>query len=391
LKLFTPFTLKGIALKNRVIKSATLENMATLEGLPTDKTRLFYERLAQGGTGLIITGYAYVNKTGQSFPLQSGIHRDRAVPEWRRITDRVHELGSKIAMQIAHGGRQIKAVALGGRKSVAPSATPDLVYFTMPKPMTEAEILQTILDFRDAAARVKEAGFDAVQIHGAHGYLISSFLSPMTNRRRDAWGGDFERRFRFLREVYTAVRKAVGADFGVFYKLNVSDLVPFGTTPSDSFPAARRLAELGLDAVEISGGINEMALGMMRGDSFADIIARDRTFSAKMYFKLVLGAEKLFLPFREAYFLPYAEKLRPVLNIPLILVGGVRSPETAERIIESGSADFISMARPLLREPGLPNRWSRGDLKPAQCVSCNRCLGETEQGNKLRCYYVKET
>jgi len=389
LKLFTPFTLKGIALKNRVIKSATLENMATLEGLPTDETRLFYERLARGGTGLIITGYAYVNKTGQSFPLQSGIHRDRAVPEWRRITDRVHELGSRIAMQIAHGGRQIKARALGGRKSVAPSATPDLVYFTMPRPMTEAEILQTIQDFGDAAARVKEAGFDAVQIHGAHGYLVSSFLSPLTNRRRDAWGGDFERRFRFLAEVYNAVRKAVGADFGVFCKLNISDLVPFGTTPSDSFPVARRLAELGLDAVEISGGINEMALGMMRGDSFADIIARDRSILTKMYFKLVLGAEKLFLPFHEAYFLPYAEKLRPVLNIPLILVGGVRSPETAERIIESGAADFVSMARPLVREPGLPNRWSSGDLKPAQCVSCNRCLGETEQGNKLRCYYVK--
>jgi 2,4-dienoyl-CoA reductase-like NADH-dependent reductase (Old Yellow Enzyme family) len=378
-----------MALKNRTIKSATLENMATPEGLPTDETRLFYERLARGGTGLIITGYAYVNKTGQSFPLQSGIHTDRAVPEWRRITDGVHELGSRIAMQIAHGGRQIKARAFRDRTSVAPSAIPDLVYFTMPRPMTEPEILRTIQDFGDAAARVKEAGFDAVQIHGAHGYLVSSFLSPLTNRRRDEWGGDFERRFRFLAEVYKAVRKAVGADFPVFYKLNISDLVPFGTTPSDSFPAARRLAELGLDAVEISGGINEMVLGMMRGDSCADIISRDRSILAKLYFTFVLGAEKLFLPFREAYFLPYAEKLRPILNIPLILVGGVRSPETAEKIIESDSADFVSMARPLVREPGLPNRWSSGDLKPAQCVSCNRCLGETEQGNKLRCYYVK--
>jgi 2,4-dienoyl-CoA reductase-like NADH-dependent reductase (Old Yellow Enzyme family) len=345
--------------------------------------------LAQGGTGLIITGYAYVNKTGQSFPLQSGIHIDGAVQEWRRITDGVHERGSKIAMQIAHGGRQIKAGALGGRKSVAPSAIPDLVYFTMPRPMTEAEILQTIQDFGNAAARVKEAGFDAVQIHGAHGYLIPSFLSPLTNRRRDEWGGDFERRFRFLAEVYNAVRKAVGADFPVLYKLNMTDLVPFGTTPRNSFPAAGRLAELGVDAVEISGGINEMALGMMRGDSFADIIGRDRSILTKMYFKCVLGAEKLFLPFHEAYFLPYAERLRPILNIPLILVGGVRSPETAERIIESGSADFVSMARPLVRESGLPNRWSSGDLKPAQCVSCNRCLGEIEQGNKLRCYYIK--
>jgi 2,4-dienoyl-CoA reductase-like NADH-dependent reductase (Old Yellow Enzyme family) len=378
-----------MVLKNRIVKSATLENMATPEGLPTDETRLFYQRLARGGAGLIITGYAYVNETGQSFPLQSGIHTDKAVPEWRRITDAVHEAGGRIAMQIAHGGRQVKAGAFEGRKSVAPSAIPDLIYFSMPRPMTGAEILQSIQDFGAAAVRVKEAGFDAVQIHGAHGYLLSSFLSPLTNRRRDGWGGNFEHRFRFPAEVYKAVRKAVGPDFPVLYKLNVTDLVPFGTTPRDSFSAAWHLAELGLDAVEISGGINEMVLGMMRGDSCADIIARDRSIFAKLYFKFVLGAEKLFLPFHEAYFLPYAEKLRRMLNIPLILVGGIRSPETAERIIESGSADLVSMARPLVREPGLPNRWSSGDMKPAQCVSCNRCLGEAEQGNKLRCYYAK--
>ncbi|KKK83618.1 hypothetical protein LCGC14_2791550, partial [marine sediment metagenome] len=222
MKVFTPFNLKGLGLKNRIVKSATLENMATPEGLPTEETRRFYERLAKGGAGLIITGYAYVNESGQSFPLQNGIHRDRIVAEWQRITDAVHEQGGKIAMQIAHGGRQIKSRALGGRKSLAPSATPDLVYFTMPKPMTETEILQTIQDFGNAAARVKEAGFDAVQIHGAHGFLLSSFLSPLTNRRRDKWGGNFDNRFRFLAETCNAVRRAVGPDFPVLYKLNMT-------------------------------------------------------------------------------------------------------------------------------------------------------------------------
>ena len=390
MKIFTPFNLKSVTLKNRIVKSATLENMATPEGLPTDETRRFYERLARGGAGLIITGFAYVNESGQSFPLQNGIHKDKVVAEWQRITDAVHELDGKIAMQIVHGGRQIKSKALGGRKSLAPSAIPDLVYFSIPKPMTEAEILETIQDFGNAAARVKEAGFDAVQIHGAHGYLISSFLSPLTNRRRDTWGGDFEHRFRFLAEAYIAVRRAVGPDFPVLYKLNVKDFIPFGATPQDCFAAAKRLAELGLDAVEISGGINEMLLAMMRGDSCADIIARDRSALAKFYFKLVLGAEKLFLPFHEAYFLSYAENLRPLLTIPLILVGGIRSPETVDKVIESGSADLVSMARPLVREPGLPNKWLKGDRQPAQCVSCNRCLGEIEQGNKLKCYYTKK-
>ncbi len=339
---------------------------------------------------MIITGFAYVNESGQSMPLQNGIHKDKAVAGWRRITDAVHQLGGKIAMQIAHGGKQTKPKALGGRKGLAPSAIPDLAYFTVPKPMTDAEILQTIRDFGNAAARVKEAGFDAVQIHGAHGYLISSFLSPLTNRRRDMWGGDFEHRFRFLAEVYNAVRMSVGSDFPVLYKLNVKDFVPFGTTPKDSFPAAKRLAELGLDAVEISGGTGEIALGIMRGDSCADIIARDRSALAKYYFKLMLGVQKLLLPFHEAYFLSYAEKLRPLLNIPLILVGGIRSPEAVEEVIESGAADLVSMARPLVREPGLPNRWLNGDLQPARCVSCNRCLGEIEQGNKLKCYHIEE-
>jgi len=386
MKIFTPFNINGMGLKNRIVKSATFENMATPEGLPTEETRRFYERLARGGAGLIITGYAYVNESGQSFPLQNGIHADEVISGWRRITDAVHESGGKIAMQIAHGGKQIKSSLLGGRKAAAPSAVPNLVYFTIPKPMTEAEILRTIQDFGNAAARVKEAGFDAVQIHGAHGYLISSFLSPFTNRRQDAWGGDFEHRFRFHAEVYNSVRRAVGPDFPVLCKLNVNDFVPFGTTPQDSFPAANRLAELGLDAVEISGGTYETVLAMVRGDSFADISARDRNAPTKYYFKLMSGLQKLFLPFHEAYFLSYAEKLRPLLNIPLILVGGIRRPETAEKIIQSGAADLVSMARPLIREPGLPNKWSKGDLQPAQCVSCNCCMGEVEQGNKLKCY-----
>lgn len=363
--------------------------MATSEGMPTDETQHFYERLARGGAGLIITGYAYVNETGRSYPLQNGIHHDKVIPGWRRITDSVHEAGGKIAMHIVHGGRQVKPSAPGRRKSMAPSAFPDFVYFTLPRAMTGKDILQTIQNFGDAAARVKEAGFDAVQIHGAHGYMVSGFLSPLTNRRRDEWGGDFERRFRFLAEAYKAVRKAVGSDFSVLYKLNMQDFVPFGTTPRESFPTARRLAELGLDAIEISGGTYESVLGMMRGNSCADILTRDRNTFMKLYFKAVLKLEEHLLPFKEAYFLPYAMRLKPTLDIPLILVGGIRSPEMAEKIIASGSADFVSMARPLIREPKLPNRWVKGDVRPAQCVSCNRCTGEVEQGNRLKCYYQK--
>ena len=388
--LFAPYRLNTLEIKNRIVKSATLENMADPGGMPTGDMRRFYERLARGGAGLIITGYAYVNEAGRSYPLQSGIHHDGVVVHWRGITDAVHEAGGRIAMQIAHGGRQVKPSAPGRRRSLAPSVFPDLVNFTLPRQMTGQEILQTIRDFGDAAARVKEAGFDAVQIHGAHGYLISAFLSPLMNRRHDEWGGDPEGRFRFLAEVYQAVRNAVGPGFPVLYKLNMTELVPFGTTPRQSFPAATRLAQLGLDAIEISGGINEMILGMMRGKSCAGILRRGRNALAKGYITAVLKLEERLLPFKEAYFLPYAERLKPALDIPLILVGGIRSPETAGRIIASGTADLVSLARPLIREPGLPDRWMKGDLRPAQCVSCNRCVGEVDQGNKVRCYYQKQ-
>ena len=387
--LFASHNLKHVGLKNRIIKSAQHENMATTDGLPTSETLRFYERLALGGAGLIITGITYVSESGQSFQLQNGIHKDTAIAEWRRVTDIVHEHGGKIAMQITHGGRQIKSKELGGRKSLAPSAFPDLVWFTMPRPMTEAEILQTIRDFGDAAARVKEAGFDAVQIQGAQGFLVSSFLSRLTNRRRDEWGGNFEHRFRFLAEVYHAVRKAVGPDFPVLYKLSMKDYVPFGIAPRDSFPAAQRLAMLGVDAIQISTGIFETYLGSIRGDSFADIISQGRGTLTRLYLKSVLNAESLLMPFREAYLLQYAKELRKTLKIPLILAGGIRSPESAQNIIDSGFVDFVALARPLVREPDLPNRWSRGDRRPAQCVSCNRCLGEVEQGHKLRCYYTK--
>ena len=384
--LFAPGRIGHLVLPNRLIKSATLENLATPDGLPTAAMGRFYERLARGGAGMLITGFAYVNRTGQSYPLQSGAHTDAMIAAWRPITAAVHAHGAKIAMQIAHGGRQTKPKALGGRRPVAPSAMPNLLYFSWARSMTDAEIRQTIADFAAAAARVKAAGFDAVQLHAGHGYLISSFLSPLTNRRRDQWGGDFQRRFRFLEEVYLAVRQAVGPDFPVMAKLNINDFVALGLIPRDSFPAARALAEMGLDALEISGGIYETALHIMRGEAPVEIFGRGRHRLERWLLAAALGLQKRRTRFEEAYFRKYAEKLKLQLTIPLILVGGIRRPAVAEEIIASGIADFVSLARPLIREPGLPRKWRAGEAAPALCRSCNRCLGEMEQGNPLRCY-----
>ncbi len=384
--LFEPTHLGTLTLRNRIVKSATMENMATPDSLPTEDMRAFYQTLARGGAGLIITGYAYVNEVGQSAPLQSGAHTDDMIPKWRRITDTVHETGAKIGLQIAHGGRQTQAKALGDRQPVAPSAIPNFVYFVRPRPMTEEEIWATIRDFGDAAARAKEAGFDAVQIQAAHGYLISGFLSRLTNRRRDDWGGDWERRFRFLAEVYRAVRQAVGTDFPVLCKLNVDDGVWIGLRPHDGFAAARRLAETGLDGLEISEGVFETTLRMSRGDAPTDIVGRYRSRLARLYLRIGFGLQQPLTRFKEAYLLPHAKKLKPTLGVPLILVGGIRRLDLAQSILDAGHADLISMARPLIREPDLPNRWLGGNGAAALCTSCNRCLAEIEQGNRLQCY-----
>jgi 2,4-dienoyl-CoA reductase-like NADH-dependent reductase (Old Yellow Enzyme family) len=375
-----------MALKNRIVRSAFMENMAAPDGLPTDDTLRMYERLARGGVGLSITGMAYVNRVGKGQPLQHGAHIDAMIPAWRRITDSVHQLGGRIAMQIVHCGRQANPKALSGAQAVAPSAMPNLFYLTRSRAMTGDEIVQTIKDFGDAAARVREAGFDAVQIHAAHGYLVSSFFSPLTNRRRDEWGGDAARRFRFSSEVYNAVRRAVGPDFPILYKMNANDFICKGLTPAESFPAARRLAEMGLDALELSGGIFEMGLQTSRGEVPSDLICLDRKPLVRRCLTTAFKLQKFFIPFKEAYFLPYARQLKPTLKIPLILVGGIRTPETAERILETGAADFISMARPLVREPDLPNKWLSGRRVAAQCTSCNCCLGEEDRGNKAKCY-----
>ncbi len=384
--LFEPLSIGQMALKNRIIRSAFVENMAGQEGLPTDDTLRLYERLARGGVGLMITGMAYVSQAGRGQPLQHGAHTDAMIPAWRRITDSVHALGGKIAMQIVHCGRQTNPKALTSPQAVAPSAAPNLYYLTRARAMTEDEIVRAIRDFGDAAARVKEAGFDAVQLHGAHGYLISSFLSPVTNRRRDDWGGDAARRFRFLAEVYRAVRQAVGPDFPILCKMNAKDFIWNGLTPRESFPAAQGLAEMGLDALELSGGIFETLLHTCRGGMPMDIVALDRNPFVRQCLLTAFRLQKMLIPFKEAYFLSYARQLKPTLKIPLILVGGIRTPETAERILETGAADFISMARPLVREPGLPNKWLSGRRDAAQCVSCNRCAGEEDRGGTARCY-----
>lgn len=348
----------AMEVSNRFVRSATAEYLSDDEGRPLPELGEMYCELARGGVGLIITGHAYVHPSGRCRVQMSGIHDDALIPDWAKITRDVHDVGAKIAMQINHGGRQCDPAAIEGRM-VAPSPIPLNRDLPRPRELSEREIDDLIRAFADAAGRVKEAGFDAVQIHSAHGYLINTFNSPASNWRNDAWGGSLPRRLRFLEEVCAAVRDVVGDDYPVFVKLGAVDFCRDGLSQTDGIEIIRHLAEMGLDGVEISGGIGG---GSMR-----------------------TGIDS---PEKEAYFLPIARKARYVTDLPILLVGGLRSRDVMESILEEGSADLVSMSRPLILEPDLPNRIRNGQERAA-CISCNQCWPrEGELG--ISCHYADQ-
>lgn len=358
--LFEPFSFSGLNLRNRLVRSATYEKRADEDGFVTESLIELYRDLASGGVGLIITGNALVHPSGRTITQMLCVHSDMYIKGLRELAAAVHELGGVIAVQIVHGGRQCFPLLLGGSQPIAPSAVYDPSTKVMPRAMSDEEIWKMVDAFADAARRVRIAGFDAVQIHGAHGYLVSEFLSPHTNRRDDYWGGDEERRFHFLEEVYKAVRKEVGEDYPVLIKMNADDMVEGGLKAEEAVRIARRLEELGIDAVEVSGGMYES--GPKTAEP--DILSVDR----------------------EAYFREAGRRFKKKLGIPVMLVGGMRSRSVMEDVLGKGEADLISLSRPLIQEPDLPNKFREGKEK-ADCISCNGCM-RFQELDVVRCVCV---
>ena len=387
--LCTPTEINGMILKNRLVKSATYEAMATEDGSVTDKLIDFYTSLAKGGVGLIITGYAYVQENGHCMPFQTGVYRDENIPGLRKMVNAVHAEGGKIALQIAHSGRQTTSALVGGQTPMAPSAIEaDPSFHTEPRAMTTGEIAETIDAFAAAAVRCKEAGFDAVQLHGAHGYLISQFLSPYTNRRTDEWGGNTENRMRFVKEVVKKVRGAVGSDYPVLIKISVEEGVENGLTLDESCIIAKGLAEDGVDAIEVSGGIVvDTAFVMSRGDVPIDQLTGGLEGDAKAQTEQAMYSIADSVKMEEAYWLGHSEKIKEVVgDLPVMLVGGMKYPQTMETIVQEKKADFISLARALVREPALPREMAEGRKSPVKCAYCNRCLAAIIVGQPLKCY-----
>jgi 2,4-dienoyl-CoA reductase-like NADH-dependent reductase (Old Yellow Enzyme family) len=354
-KLLKPYKIKNLSLRNRIMRSATWDGTADEKGGATDHSLALYRELASGGIGLIVTGYAFVSHPlGQANPGQYGIYNDAHIAGWKKIVKVVHKQGdSKIAMQIVHAGINSGYLAQKGREMLAVSKIERVQY--PHRAMTEDEILGIIDDFTEAAVRVKEAGFDAVQLHGAHGYLISQFASPLYNRRTDRWGGTPANRRRFVLEVINKIRKAVGNDFPILIKFGVQDDRESGMPLEEGVETCRQMVEAGIDSIEISGGVGNASLSIKENEI-------DKT------------------PFRER-----AAGVKKAVNVPVAVVHGIRSLAVAEDIIESSDADMVSMCRPFIREPHLVLRWDRGDTKQAACISCAKCMRLVGRGRPLEC------
>ena len=387
--LFTPRRVGNIEVENRFVHSATYEGMAKISGEVSDELIKRYERLAKGGIGLIITGYMYVHPTGRAYPYQTGIYSDDVIAGLKKITDTVHQESGRIAFQLAHAGRQTTKGLIGQTPLGPSSRGRDPINFVKPKEMTEDEIMEMIKAFGAAAQRAVEAGADGIQLHGAHGYLISEFLSPFFNSRTDSWGGSDENRFRFLREVLQKIKTVVPDGFPILVKLNTNDYTPKeGITLPLATKYAGWLAELGIDGLEVSSGTSNYSyMNMCRGDVPTDEFLKALPWWKKPMGRLMIGKLEGKYDLKEGYHLEAAKKIKPVLgDTPLFLVGGMRTVSHMEEVLENNHADFISMSRPFIREPFLVNKIKEGKMDRVSCVSCNRCLAAVLNNIPIYCY-----
>lgn len=359
-KLFTPFRIGNLLIKNRFVRSATTSYWSDEEGVLSDPILELYKNLAEGGVGLIIKGHSYINEKGKAHSKQSGLSSKKHIPRMKELTDSVHSYGSKIIAQLNHGGFTSKA-----DRATASFYSRDNLEA---RELSVMEISSIVEDFTQAAENAIEAGFDGIQIHSAHGYLVSQFLSDIVNKREDKYGGSLEKRAQLLLEIYDAIRKKIGSETIIGVKMNCEDFVKEkGLIITDSIRVAKMLQERGIDFIEISGGGPEQDREIRK--------TRGRAEKEKGYSEATWGK--------------HAEKFREsVPDLPLILVDGIRSKTTMDALLENNIVDFISMSKPFIIEPELVKLLEKGQDK-SSCIDCGECIsGEFFAKTMLRCHYL---
>lgn len=358
MSLFEKTSIGNLAVANRFVRSATSEGLATGKGFCSPALTKLLVRLAKGGVGLIITGHTAVSREGMAAPRQLCLWDDGFISALLDMTGQVHDAAGKIFLQLAHAGAQADA-ALTGEAAMGPMMTRKKDG-TICRAMSRDDIRKTTLAFAAAAGRARKAGFDGVQIHAAHGCLISTFLSQHYNRRRDEYGGTVANRARFLLEAVAAVVNETGSDYPVLVKLNVSDFLPDGFAADQMLETAALLVSSGICAIELSGGIEG-----------------DAKFQPSRPGTIFLE--------QEGYYKKEAAQLKEAVDLQVILGGGIRSLETAADFIADEVCDFIAMARPFIREPELIDRWKTDNKKSSACESDNLCYRPIQAGKGLYC------
>ena len=389
---FRPLQVGALTLRNRIIRSATYEGLADEHGMPrVEELARMYSRLALGGVGAIVTGFTAVSQDGRAMhPGQCGFDTDAKADAWRRVREAVRACDADVPMiaQLAHTGRQTLETVTG--QPVIGASSRSCTYFRQPVyALDEAGIERIIQAFADSAVRARDAGFDGVQIHAAHGYLIHQFLSPWTNRREDRWG----ERERFCLDVVEGVRESCGPGFSVWVKLSGEEDRTPGVRIEDTVRTSKRLEGAGIDLVEISYGTMETALNIMRGACPVNVILRVNPLFSHIpplwrpVWKAVVGPQHLrrLKRFTPIYNLAAAAAVKRAISAPVAVVGGIRSLDDALQCLQGHGLDAVGLCRPLIREPDLPARWREGVATESTCTNCNLCTAYCDSVDPTTC------
>ncbi len=356
--LFQPIKIRGMELKNRVVMAPMVTNFATEDGAVTQRLIDYLVARAWGGVGLIEVEATYVRPDGKGFRNELGIYKDDLIPGLQELTRLVHEGGAKVAVQLFHAGRQTSP-AVTGTQPIAPSPLPDPSSGVVPRELTVDEIMEIEEAFVQAARRAQQAGFDAVEVHGAHGYLVNQFLSPFSNRRTDDYGGHPEGWSRFAVEIVRKIRQAVGESYPILFRMSADEYVPGGLTLAETRAIARYLQDAGVDAISVSAG-NYASPGL-----------------------IIIPTMDL----ERGIFVPLASGIKEVVSIPVIAVGRLHDPVIADQVIAAGHADMVALGRALLTDPGWVEKAQRGEIDEIRpCISCNQaCANYLLEGKSVSC------
>jgi 2,4-dienoyl-CoA reductase-like NADH-dependent reductase (Old Yellow Enzyme family) len=352
--LFNPLQINKMSIKNRFIRSATVDNLGENK-VVTEAQLDFYRELVRGEVGLIISSGLFPSLDGWAAPGQLGIHADEMIPSLKKIVGAIHDNGGKIVAQLMHAG-WFGNPDLCGFQTVGPSETINPANNLKVRELSSDEIEEKIDEFVRAGARAAEAGFDGVQIHAAHGWLVSAFLSPVTNRRKDKWGGTAQKRANFVIKITEGLRKVTGPDYPILIKLGIKDYHSEGKSADEGINSAKLFIDAGLDAIEVSEGVEEIPFNHIRAGEMSP------------------------------YYVDECKKAKKVISKPVILVGGMRYLSEMETVVDDGTADAISMCRPFIMDQHIVRKFREGSSDRSQCTSCNNCIPTMLERN-LHCTF----